>query len=193
MEKNVFCVAAGQDSLTQLMTALSDSQARIEQLQERRSAIISDRHNGEQRLAELAERLQSLTAQGKQLAQKEQSLLETQRGVQERHSKLEEELSALRTEIAESEGNLIKRRAEKDRLVARHMLLTRLRQELTGYFPGVRKVLDTTNKLTGILGTVASLMDVPRELEQAIESALGSRLQNVVVKRWEDAEKAINK
>jgi chromosome segregation protein len=35
-------------------------------------------------------------------------------------------------------------------------------------------------------------MKVPQRLERAVESALGSRLQNVVAETWEDAEAAIN-
>ena len=66
-----------------------------------------------------------------------------------------------------------------------------MHQELAGYHPGVREVLSREAALSGLLGTVASLMAVPQQLEQAIESALGARLQNVVAERWEDAESAI--
>ncbi|MBC7317179.1 MAG: chromosome segregation protein SMC, partial [Chloroflexi bacterium] len=77
---------------------------------------------------------------------------------------------------------------------------------MTGYHPGVRAVLSaaspkteetrtrensSTPHLQGILGSVANLMRVPRELETAIEAALGSRMQNIITARWEDAEAAI--
>jgi chromosome segregation protein len=41
------------------------------------------------------------------------------------------------------------------------------------------------------LGTVAELIDVPRELETAIEVALAGQLQNIVVGSWPDAQAAI--
>ncbi|MHA1572718.1 MAG: AAA family ATPase, partial [Alphaproteobacteria bacterium] len=84
-----------------------------------------------------------------------------------------------------------KLRTEHDQLLSRRDLLGRLRQEMTGFHPGVRAVLSPTAQLGGLLGTVVSLMDVPKELEQAVESALGARLQNIVAERWEDAEAAI--
>ena len=70
--------------------------------------------------------------------------------------------------------------------------------ELTGagYYPGVRAVLlaarqRPTPTLSGIVDIVARLLDVPVELEIAIETALGSHAQDIVVARWSDAEAAI--
>ena len=104
---------------------------------------------------------------------------------------LDRDVIAQREELNAAEETARQRRAERDRLIARQELLARLRQELTGYYPGVREVLAGGNGLRGLMGTVASLMDVPAELEQAIESAMGPRLQHIVAERWEDAEMAI--
>ncbi|RME83730.1 MAG: hypothetical protein D6775_07370, partial [Caldilineae bacterium] len=72
-------------------------------------------------------------------------------------------------------------------------LLERLRAEGEGLFAGVREVLQARNKgtLRGILGPIATLLNVPDRYELAIEIALGARLQDVVVETWEDAEAAI--
>ncbi|NIO68376.1 MAG: chromosome segregation protein SMC, partial [Anaerolineae bacterium] len=43
----------------------------------------------------------------------------------------------------------------------------------------------------GIVGTVVSLIEVPAELEAAIETALGTHGQDIVVETWADAEAAI--
>ncbi len=47
------------------------------------------------------------------------------------------------------------------------------------------------NRLTGIVGILASLIEVPQDLEQAVEAALGGALQNVVTHDWRGAEEAI--
>ncbi|MBX6771668.1 MAG: chromosome segregation protein SMC [Chloroflexi bacterium] len=65
-----------------------------------------------------------------------------------------------------------------------------------GYFAGVRAVLraargQARERLTGILGVVAGIIEVDDTLETAIETALGSHVQDLVVARWEDAEAAI--
>ncbi|HEY3081186.1 MAG TPA: AAA family ATPase [Chloroflexota bacterium] len=46
-------------------------------------------------------------------------------------------------------------------------------------------------RLDGIVGLVAALIRVPTELETALEVALGSHLQDIVVERWEHAEAAV--
>lgn len=58
-----------------------------------------------------------------------------------------------------------------------------------GYTAGVRTVLAA--RLHGIIGTVASLLQVPPELEVAVEAVLGAHLQDIVVERWADAVAAI--
>ncbi|MBC7317071.1 MAG: chromosome segregation protein SMC, partial [Chloroflexi bacterium] len=102
-----------------------------------------------------------------------------------------QELLAGQGRLTEAEKALREAQAERDRLALRRETLLRLRQEGTAYSPGVRKVLAPESGLKGILGTVSSLMSVPREYERAIEAALGSRLQQVIVEHWEDAEAAI--
>jgi chromosome segregation protein len=66
----------------------------------------------------------------------------------------------------------------------------------SGYFAGVRTVLQAANghgsfHLDGIVGMVAKLVVAPAAQELAIETALGSHAQDVVVRRWADAEAAI--
>ena len=48
-----------------------------------------------------------------------------------------------------------------------------------------------SGRLSGILGTVASLLRVPSHLEKAVETALGGALQNVITDSWNDASAAI--
>jgi chromosome segregation protein len=85
-----------------------------------------------------------------------------------------------------------------DRLQTRHDLLARLQQEGAGYASGVRAVLQAargnahTGQLNGILGTVAALVQVPANLDKAIETALGGAFQNVITERWADTQAAID-
>ena len=45
--------------------------------------------------------------------------------------------------------------------------------------------------MRGVIGTLGELIEVPAELERAIEAALGGRVQDIVVQRWQDAEAAV--
>lgn len=183
--------AAEQSRLTQLQSTIADARARLEQLIERRGALSSEREDARAAQALLQAGVASMREQGEQLAGREQALMQYQKRWQEQLATLEAEMASAREQLAAVEETTRRVRHERDRLSERHDLLARLRQELTGYHPGVREVLSAGEALPGLLGTVANLMAVPKEFEQAIESALGARLQNIVTERWEDAEAAI--
>ena len=71
--------------------------------------------------------------------------------------------------------------------------LERLEREREGYGAGVRAIFTAAGQpeVPGIVGTVADLLDVPPELESAVEAVLGDRLQWVVVERFEHARAAL--
>ena len=90
----------------------------------------------------------------------------------------------------EERDALVKRRTDVERRLleagTRYETLKRLEESGVGLYSGVKHVLDASRKntLSGILGTLASLLVVPADLEAAIEAALGSHLQDLVVERW---------
>ena len=70
--------------------------------------------------------------------------------------------------------------------------LRELEMAREGYGAGVRAVFDGgTPALTGVVGTVADLLEVEPGLERAVEAVLGERLQWVVVERFEHARAAV--
>ena len=133
------------------------------------------------------EKVQDLEHQGRELA-----ALRTDLARQKEH--LERHLATLRDQIAQGHKRLSALQAAQDRLGRRLDDLRREREEMAGLFPGVRAVLRAAGPgeaLKGIIGTVASQIQVPNDLERALEAALGSHLQDVLVHRWADAERAI--
>ena len=182
-------VASEEARLSQIIAAVADARARLEGLSERRLTLTAEHEQAKATLSELQERLATLKAQEGRLVQHETSLEKQLLESEEDLRRLQAEAAAVQEQLAAAELAIAKVRTEREHLLARRETLTQLREEMTGYYPGVREVLGA--KLPGLLGTVANLIQVPRELEQAIESALGPRLQNVVTERWEDAEAAI--
>src|SRR5262245_59339936 len=71
--------------------------------------------------------------------------------------------------------------------------LEELEAQRAGYAQGVQAVFQAADeaRLRGVVGTVADLLDVPRELERAVEAALGERLQWVVMETFEAAKAAL--
>ena len=78
---------------------------------------------------------------------------------------------------------------------SRHRFLVETENEFEGYNRAVKEVLSKSQKDTqfghNIIGSVASLMEVPSKYETAIEMALGASIQNIVTEKEEDAKRAI--
>ncbi|HOG46253.1 MAG TPA: chromosome segregation protein SMC [Anaerolineae bacterium] len=94
--------------------------------------------------------------------------------------------------LAASLSRLDQFRAERDaareahqRLRTQYDVLQRARSQGSHLYEGAQAVIN--EHMPGVLGTVASLIQVPVELEAAMEVALGGHLQDVVVKTWNDA------
>jgi len=185
-------IAKGQSDLDRQTAQLSELRARMEQGAERRAALDEERRELAVRLAELDEWLGKRQDAIRELNAREEAIGQARLELQRRYDTTESQILASREQLAADDKEIAKVQGERDRLVSRHEALVRLHQELAGYHPGVREVLSREANLTGLLGTVANLMGVPQQLEQAIESALGARLQNIVAERWEDAEAAIS-
>ncbi len=121
------------------------------------------------------------------LERERQSLEEAQARI--RH--LRSEMDRLRALVDERRAAVLDAKQKVRALEERKRILERLQEEGAGLYGGVRRVMQARSRLQGIVGIVGELLEVPAELETAIDVALGSRQQDVVVRRWADAERAI--
>lgn len=64
--------------------------------------------------------------------------------------------------------------------------------EYSGYYRGVQEVLRQRQQFPGLAGAVSELFDVPAKYTQAVETVLGSQLQQLVVDRQATAQAIIN-
>jgi len=201
-------LAQAQDATLALRTQLADRRSRLNQAGERRAEL--GRTEGEQAQAiqsarnSLAELEKQIAALAEKMAAGETDLaqLETARQTQgqvlalaqEAERKAADALNAAQRSLA--------------RLHDQQELLERLRDEGAGLNAGARAVMaaahpraETTRNaappprgpapLQGIIGALGELIEVPPELERALEAALGGRMQDIVVKNWEAAEAAV--
>jgi chromosome segregation protein len=171
----------------------------------------------ESRLAGLAEERARLTAATEQLgaarAESEGQLREA-RGkaavasarVTEAESALEgieksrQDQAQLATRAQQEERQAAEQLADAKRATGRlhdqEEMLRKLQAEGAGLGAGARAVLVAARSpggdLQGILGTLGELIQVPAELDRAVEAALGGRVQDIVVERWQDAEEAVD-
>jgi chromosome segregation protein len=175
----------------QLADTITQRQARLIQLNERRETLLAERETRAQEIAEFRRQQEEL--QAKQLQwqaglsglEGEGLALETQQSEQRKQlAQLNQEAERLKAQMGE-----VSRKEEA--LKARQDVLDKLRHEMSGYYAGVRAVLQAGSHLLGIVGPVGQLLQAPPDLEVALEAALGSRLQDVAVETFANAERAI--
>lgn len=193
-------VATARQEVEKLQQRQTEAASRLRQISERRHTL----HNEQETVG-------SAGSQAEVEANKWQSEYEQRQAA---IAALEAEAASAQSEAAQAIGEREQTRqqlattlqarqdAERiaDRLQTRHDLLARLQKEGAGYASGVRTVLQAarpsskypTGQLNGILGTIAALVQVPANLDKAIETALGGAFQNVVTQRWADTQAAID-
>ncbi|MFS0643525.1 chromosome segregation protein SMC [Siminovitchia sp. 179-K 8D1 HS] len=119
-------------------------------------------------------------------------LLQALEDITQQEKDLVEQMDGLKMKMDQQQSILMESYRIADKLKAQKESLESLAEDYAGYFQGVREVLRAKKSvLPGIEGAVAELVDVPKELETAIEIALGSAVQHVIVQSEEDARKAI--
>ncbi len=75
---------------------------------------------------------------------------------------------------------------------SRKEVLEEMQADFSGFFQGVKEVLkERETTLEGIEGAVAEVISVPKQMELAIETALGGAMQHIIVREEKHARQAI--
>lgn len=70
-------------------------------------------------------------------------------------------------------------------------MIRNMLQSYEGYSNAIKKIMDTKEKNPGIIGVVADIITIESRYETAIETALGSRIQNIIVQNDDIAKNLI--
>ena len=102
-------------------------------------------------------------------------------------------LSGRQQKLRSAEDRHSALRVETDTLRSRIHMLQEMEKMYEGYSKAVKMIMGEAQRgqLKGILGPVAGLLRVESQYTVAIETALGSAMQNIVVEREEDGKSAI--
>lgn len=102
------------------------------------------------------------------------------------------ERDGIRAELSDLENKLYKAYQFVSEAKSRKSMLESMEEEFSGFYQGVKEVLKNRgDKLNGIEGAVAELIDVRKEYETAVETALGASMQSIVTGNEADARQAI--
>jgi chromosome segregation protein len=216
-ERQALARAAAAAELAQRLerrrAGLADERERFEALRLEQARLAGQRTDLVRSAAELRERESQLGRRAARLADElaqveaEQARIASEQGVLEsrraetlaRLETLAAERQRLTAALARAEQALADAEAEATdhrlALAARRSSLEALGaldRAREGYGAGVRALFaDGNGRPAGIVGTVADLLEVPPDLERAVEAVLGERLQWVVVERFDQARTAV--
>jgi len=189
-------LTAAQDRAFSLATNLADRDNRRAQIEERLAETTHECASHNKKLAQLQADLAAAEAAQVGLQERLDRLEAESASWQARRTDQDARLVQLETRHQDLETQLAAAHHEESKLQDRYALLTRMREGGEGFYAGVRAVLHAARPegktaLKGIVGVLTRLIDVPAGLERAVEAALDTRLQNVVVETWNDAVAAI--
>jgi len=145
----------------------------LEQVQVRRSEVV-------QKLLKVRTDEESWEAQIKQQEELLESLDVRIGELLELADQLEMEVDSANDEIQNLNKDLNNRQQEYHTTFSKLESLRNMAERYDGYGNSIRRVMECKDRVRGIHGVVADLIDVPKEYEIAIETALGGSLQNIV-------------
>jgi len=180
-----------QQRLEEERLALLGLAGRIANQETQLTALAARREELRERHARTSAELQSLRSQEtaldrerndvtRRVQQSRQLTLE----LAERRGMEEESLHRIRAQFAESEVQVISLREELADRRSRLASLEEIQRHYEGFDRGVRAVMlraGSETRAQGIFGLVADVVSTSPRFERAVEAALGSRLQNVLV------------
>ncbi|MEF3309414.1 hypothetical protein PV433_10920 [Paenibacillus sp. GYB004] len=95
--------------------------------------------------------------------------------------------------LRDMQATLNKLKQKHEALISQRDAYQEITEDFVEFLPSVRQILLARRRkvLEGVCGPIAELIDVPEQVENAIDSALGDRLQDIVVETVEHGIKAI--
>lgn len=169
-----------KSAIIEAMNRLSDvrtSEARLSTMRKELERRGEEARAQREELSIIAERLdeQLEEARGEleTFKQVEGELQETGRQIEQESQDAAQKIARIQQAVSDANG-------QKQAAASRLRVLREMERDYAGYQQAVKQVLLHARGHEGVRGVVASLMQVPKELERAVEAVLGGALQNVV-------------
>jgi chromosome segregation protein len=190
--------SAAEDSLkTELMDVLSriaGARNDIRYAEQGQESLVRRMERLQEEGRKWSEQKEQLDTRKAELTGQEQAVTEEIESIHSQYIALTESLRAKQELASDAQGMVRKWEQKIDALVSRRDTMKELQDDYDGFQLGVKEVLKAKRRpdgLRGIRGAVAELVQVPADIELAIETALGGALQNVVVETEKDGREAI--
>ena len=93
--------------------------------------------------------------------------------------------------LEEGKDELLETKEDYQHFNSRLQLMEEMQDSYEGYYNGVRSILEKREKFSGLIDVVAEIISVEADYEKAIETALGAKMQNIIVEDDQTARDAV--
>ena len=176
-----------EETLEAHKSAIIDAVNRLSDMRTSEARLATMRKELERRGEEAAAQREELTLIARQLQEQldealeeleeakagEAECLKAEQAIEAESQSAAQKIAAIAQALADANG-------KKQSAASRLRMLREMERDYAGYQQAVKQVLLHAKGNNGVRGVVASLMQVPKELERAVEAVLGGALQNVV-------------
>lgn len=171
-----------KEEIIEILNDLATIKNELKNLENNKGKIINECHRKERELISFQERSNQLREKlhNKQREIEEiNTLIDGQNNIKE---DLLEQISVIKNNIEMEKDRLERQKDKVNELKSKITALTNLEMSYAGYSLGPKETLKKFKGHPSLEGAIAQLLTVPEHLTTAIEVALGSSLQNIVVK-----------
>ncbi|MFO7951885.1 MAG: chromosome segregation protein SMC [Bacillota bacterium] len=181
-----------QERIYQTGSKKEAAHSTIDELKRRLERIEGQKKNLQEEKAELQDKLNQLDKKAASLEELKENLAAEFSEDESLERKKVEEKETLQKELENHVEDERRKKEDLHGINSRFNLLQEQDTALTGYYRGVREVMEARASLPGIIGPVADLIEVDQKYVQAIESSLGGALQYLVAETEKSVHAAIN-
>ena len=189
------CAAAVEDGKNEIIELLNSRattkgkaqrfDAMMEQLDIRKAQV-------SQRILVLKTEEESLSGDRAKAEHTYQSVSSSIQSTNEECVRLDEEIQKLQEKLKELNRQMETGQAAYHREVSRLESLKNITERYEGYGNSIRRVMEQKKNEPGIRGVVADIIQVKKDYELAIETALGGSIQNIVTDNEQTAKRMID-
>ena len=184
-----------KQSLMDRMNRLSDAKSRLSRLDAMKKALLARIGDIEKEKLVVSEEGEKLRVENEECEAEDKAALSELSAVRGKQAEAAAEVSRINSLIFEANREGRRLEGELGSLTSRRRVLNEMKRAHEGYYSSVKDLLRDAERDTSlsslIEGVVAELISVPAEYEAAIEMALGSALQNIVVPTEQEAKQVI--
>ena len=186
---------AHKQSMMTRMNRLSDARSRISRLDEMKKAMLARLEVIDAEKASAASEREKLEAENAECEAQDAEIMNELNKLHAGQNEAALEINGINNGIYEARQNETRLGRELESNKSRLKVLNEMKRAHEGYYSSVRDLLRDAERDTSlsalIEGVVAELISVPAEYETAVEMALGSSLQNIVVPTEQEAKRVI--